>query len=154
MSPSLVCISTSGRGKTMKAQKLATAGLVTAILIGCSDGATRDATAPDGIRFAAGGSVGACSAKANKTVGDQQDVLYSGTTLKQAQDLWFLVTHDCKTDLTLAQSEMMSYVQFTINQSLAYGGGASNGLTVQHWNSVFQYVGMVAPNLPDSVLSS
>src|SRR5512141_2120235 len=116
----------------MKAHKLATAGLVTAILIGCSDGATRDATAPDGGRFAAGGSTGACSTKLNKTIGDQQAVLYSGTTLTEAEDLWSAVTHDCKTDLALAQSEMMTYVQFTIKQSLVYGGGASNGLTVQH----------------------
>jgi hypothetical protein len=136
-------------------QRLTTAVLVTAVLVGCSDSGTRDATAPDvNLRFAAGGPGSACSAKLNKAVGDQQTVLYSGATLQQAQDLWFNVSHDCKTNLALAQSEMFTYVQFTINQSLAYGGSASNGLTVQHWNSVFPYVGLIAPNLADSVLSS
>jgi hypothetical protein len=141
----------------MRLERLAALGLASAVIVGCSDGGSRDATSPEiDLRFAAGGagSTAACSSTLGKAVSNQQSALYSGATLKTAQSLWSAVTHDCKTNLATAQGEMLTYVKFTIAQSLAYGGGSSNGLTVQHWNSVFQYVAYPPPNLADSVLSS
>ena len=113
----------------MKKQILAATALAIAALAGCSDQALQAPTAPEfGLRFSAA-STEPCGSKPGKVVTDQQALLYTGSTLSQAQDLWTLVVRDCKGNLPAAIEEMMSYVQFTINQSIAYGGTANNANT-------------------------
>jgi hypothetical protein len=138
----------------VKTKRLAATALAIAALAACSDRESAAPTAPEfGLRFSAA-STEPCGSKPGKVVTDQQALLYSGSTLSQAQDLWTLVVRDCKGNLPAAIEEMMSYVQFTINQSIAYGGTANNVNTVSHWNAAFQYVGQAAPNFLSSVLSN
>jgi hypothetical protein len=139
----------------MRVQRLAALVLFVAGLAACSDQPTPDPTAPDvKVLFAAGGPNAPCGSALGKTVADQQVALYSGATLTQIQDAWTPVVRDCKNNLPTAQAEMLSYVQLTINKAAIYlTGGANNALTVAHWNSVFAYVNVFAPNLDTTVLS-
>ncbi|HEY8166673.1 MAG TPA: hypothetical protein VIF83_14060, partial [Gemmatimonadaceae bacterium] len=132
----------------MTVQRLAALTLFFAGLAACSDQPAPSPTAPEvKVLFAAGGPNAACGSALGKTVADQQTALYAGATLTEIQDAWRPVVQDCKNNLTTAQAEMLSYVQLTISKAAINGGSANNALTVAHWNSVFAYVDVAAPNL-------
>lgn len=139
----------------MMAKRVALLSLAALGVLACSDQPRTAPTAPDTGPRLAGAISEPCSSKLGKIISDQQSGLYSGASLTQAQDLWNAVVRDCKTNLAAAQAEMMTYVQFTIDSSYIHtqSGSAHAAGTVAHWNSVFQYVAMPAPNADSTVLT-
>lgn len=90
----------------------------------------------------------ACTGKsASQVAKEQRDLYKDKTVLKQAQDLFKAVSQGCPN----TKAQMMEYIAFTIGQ-LPEARPATPGATEQkllnHWESVFTYVGLSGADVP------
>jgi hypothetical protein len=117
-------------------------------------------TAPDEVAF--GRSIGGtCDAARAKLIGTQQTDLYPKLYADSAKALFAPVVTNCLTDSIAARAYMMTYVQWTIGHTaneLAPSTGTRYSALINHWNTVFPYVGYtgndVPPkSLPDAILN-
>ena len=124
-----------------------------AVVSACSDQSPIPPTAaPSPPRFAVTAS---CNSQLATQIAKEQKALFSGGPLALAQDRFKVVKSGCPG----TSEQMLSYTQFTIDQ-LRLGNvtqpitGTKEQAIVSHWNSLFAYVGLPAPNAPAAVLSA
>ncbi|HEY4956009.1 MAG TPA: hypothetical protein VII02_14095, partial [Gemmatimonadaceae bacterium] len=135
-------------------------------IAGCANDAVRVPTAP--IRspsLRATVIFSACSSQGHDQSNAERDALFSEPYLTEARNLWNPVKDNCNSNLGVAREAMLTYVQFTID---ALRAGHVNlpapdvppgtnfpsreAALVNHWNTMFAYVGYPEPGLPPDVL--
>jgi hypothetical protein len=137
-------------------------------IAGCANDAARVPTAP--IRspsLRASVIFSACSSQGHDQSNAERDALFSEPYLTEARNLWNPVKDNCNSNLGVAREAMLTYVQFTID---ALRAGHVNlpapdvppgtdfpsreAALVNHWNTMFAYVGYPEPGLlPDVLLA-
>jgi hypothetical protein len=122
------------------------------VVAACSDQSASPPTAVSSSpRFAVTAS---CDGQLASQISKEQKALFSGGSFSDAQARFKIVRSGCPA--TTAQ--MLGYIQFTIDQ-LRLGNilqpltGSREQAVVSHWNSLFVFLGLPAPNAPAAVLS-
>jgi len=130
-------------------QLMSALALVT-VVAACSDQSTSSLPSAPSARtqpnFAVTG--GACSSQLATQISKEQKALFSGAALSEAQDRFRVIKSGCPA----TTEQTFSYVQFTIDQFHLGNALQPASAIVAHWNSVFAYVGLAAPNVPASAL--
>lgn len=109
----------------------------------------------------------ACSQEGHDQSTLERSALFSGSFLTAAEILWTPVVNNCLTNLPLAQEAMLTYIRYTIAQFNAgnvnpptagvpagTNFSSASAAMVNHWNTMFAYVGYAEPSLPPIVLES
>lgn len=139
----------------MRYSKLAVMLLSVVALAACSEGLTDTPTAPEVAPAFVSAIATNCDAAYFAAVSSQQDALFSGLVLARAKKMWNDVRDVCApTTMPSARDHMLVYVRFTliaVRKAMVLGSSPQQGI-VDHWNSVFPYVGYPAPGLPATVL--
>lgn len=122
-----------------------------ALVAACSDQSPAPPTAiPRQPRLAVTGS---CNSQLATQISKEQKALFSGAVLSAAQDQFKVIKNGCPA----TSEQMLAYIQFTIDQYrlgnvLQPIVGTREEAIVSHWNSLFVYLGLPAPNAPVAVL--
>jgi hypothetical protein len=125
-----------------------------AVVAACSDSSPPSPTsaAPSRPLFAV---TPACDNQLSNQIAKEQKALFAGAALTEAQDRFKVIKSGCPA----TSEQMLSYIQFTIDQYRlgnvkAQSSGTKQDAVVAHWNSLFVYLGQPAPNASASVLSA
>lgn len=123
------------------------------VVAACSDRSTSPPTAVSSPpRFAITAS---CDGQLASQISKEQRALFSGAPLSDAQARFKIIRSGCPA----TTEQMLGYIQFSIDQFrlgsvLQPASGTREQAIVSHWNSLFVYVGLPAPNAPPAVLSA
>lgn len=95
-----------------------------------------------------------CDNQVANQIGKEQKALFAGAVLTEAQNRFKIIKADCPA----TSEQMLSYIQFTIDQYRlgnvkTQSSGTKQDAVVAHWNSLFVYLGQAAPNASGDVLS-
>ena len=122
-----------------------------ALVAACNDQSSSPPTAvPRQPRLAVTGS---CNSQLATQIGKEQKALFAGGALSAGQDQFKVIKNGCPG----TSEQMLAYIQFTIGQYrlgnvLQPIAGTREEAVVSHWNSLFVYLGLSAPNAPVAVL--
>lgn len=140
----------------MRFRNVATLGVASAFALACANEPTPTATSPDISARLAKSVPGPCDAATDRTIKQQQMDLFAGDVLKQVQALWSSVEATCSpSNADAANPALLPYVQYTIsvypNNVQTPKNGSKESVFLNHWNTIFPYVGYSAPGLPTGV---
>jgi hypothetical protein len=121
---------------------------------GCVDTPDPSVTSPEFAARFANNSPTSCRQQTAKTIATEQDNLYDGTTLVEAEQLFEPVADNCSKDIDAARSAMLAYIQWTIDNKDAIQAPATFETLISHWNTVFPYVGYTGADQPAGVPAS
>ena len=131
----------------------ATLAVASAFVVACTDRPAATPTSPDAsLRFATSAG-GPCDATTDKTIKAQRMDLFAGDVLREATSRWAAVEAACSpTNANAANAALLYYVQYTIsvypNNVLDPKTGTKEAAFLNHWNTIFIWVGYLAPALP------
>lgn len=126
---------------------LATVG----IMWGCAETPEPTSTSADlDLRYAKP-VAGPCNAAVARTISSQQADLYSKPALDVARSLFSSVTSQCSSNPPGAHESMMLYVQWGIDNLAAIKVSDKETALMNHWRTVFEYLGYSGLNVPSGI---
>ena len=137
----------------MRFSNFATLVVASVVAVACSEREAATPTTPDSnLRFTRGAAA-PCDAATDRTIKQQQMDLFAGAVLNEAQLRWTAVESACSpTNADAANAALLYYVQYTVsvypNGVQDQKKGTKESAFLNHWNTIFPYVGYPAPALP------
>ncbi|HEX6573565.1 MAG TPA: hypothetical protein VF042_01225, partial [Gemmatimonadaceae bacterium] len=134
------------RHVTLTTLAIATAAVA---IVACEEQAPeRGLTAPDAVSF--GKQLGGeCDAARLRLITTQQGDIYNKPQLDSAKAMMESVTSQCSTQT--GENLMLAYIQFTIDHRSVDKSTVTNAQLLDHWNTVFPYVGFTGSSMPGSL---